>query len=272
MKRYRIFSFDFDSRAHILEPLQDQWDEKVKELHIQNREKTIRGLACQYGEWALEEKLKNFQELKSKPFSVAAFHNKFLEQIRNSYVMGCYYPALTGACALGERILNHLVLLLRDYHKNSPEYKKVYRKQSFDYWPIAIDTLESWGELLPEAAAKFRELNEKRNRAIHFNPETDHNDKNLALEAIDLIQKIVEIQFSAFGKQPWYFCVPGEIYIKKAWEEKPLIKNIFIPNSLLVGPMHKIESLFPQTIVNDQFYYENKEISDEEYYELRKSC
>jgi len=164
-----------------------------------------------------------------------------------------------------------MLLLLRDYHKDAPEYKKLYRKQSFDYWPLAIDALESWGELLPEAANKFRELNEKRNRAIHFNLETEHNDKELALDAIHLIQDIVNIQFSSFGRQPWYFCVPGEIYIKKEWEEKPLIKHIFVPNSLLVGPKHKVESVFPQTIVNDQFEYEDREISDEEYYELRKN-
>lgn len=270
MKRYRIFTFDFDSRAHSLEPVQEHWDDIVKELHIQNREKTIKELARQFGEYSLEEKIKNFQDLKFKPFSVSAFHNKFLEQIRNAYVTGGYYPALTGACALGERILNHLILLLRDYHNTSPEYKKVYRKQSFDYWPVAIDALESWGELLPEAATKFRVLHDKRNRAIHFNPEIDDNDKELALEAIHLIQDIVSIQFSAFGTQPWYFCIPGEMYIKKEWEDKPLIKHVFIPNALLVGPKHKIESMWPQIIVNDQFEYEDKEISDSEYHELRR--
>lgn len=132
MKRYRIFSFDFDSRVQSLEPVQDQWDEKVKQQHIENRENTIKGLATEFGKRNLESKVKNFQDLKSKPFSIAAFHNKFLEQIRKSFVIGGYYPALTGACALGERILNHMVLLLRDYHKESPEYKKLYRKQSFD--------------------------------------------------------------------------------------------------------------------------------------------
>ncbi|HDZ48221.1 hypothetical protein LCGC14_0209770 [marine sediment metagenome] len=270
MKRYRIFSFDFDSRAHSLEPVQDQWDEKVKELHIQNREKTIKGLAEQFGNWSIEQKVKNFQDLKLKPFSVAAFHNKFLEQIRNSFVVGGYYPALTGSCALGERILNHMVLLLRDYHKESPEYKKLYRKQSFDYWPVAIDALESWGELLPEAAEKLRDLNDKRNHAIHFNPETDHNDRELALQAIHLVQDIVSAQFSAFGRQPWYFCVPGEMYIKKEWEDRPLIKHIFIPNSALVGPKHRVESMIPKIVVNDRFEYEDREISDEEYIELRQ--
>jgi len=272
MKRYRILSFDFDSRAHSLEPVQEQWDKKVKELHLKNKEKTIKELIKQFGEWNIESKVKNFQDLKFKPFSVAAFHNKFLEQIRNAYVSGSYYPALTGACALGERILNHMVLLLREYHKNTPEYKKLHSKKSFDYWPLVIDALKSWGELLPEAADKFKKLNEKRNRAIHFNPEIDRNDKVLALEAIHLIQDIVKIQFSAFGNQPWYFCIPGEMYIRKEWEEKPLIKHIFIPNSVLVGYKHRIESVFPQIVVNDQFKYENKEISDEEYYKLRENC
>lgn len=271
MKRYRIFSFDFDARAHRLEPAQEQWDEKVKELHVKNREQIIQGLTKQFGEQNIEIKVTDFQDLKLKPFSVAAFHNKFLEQIRNSYVSGNYYPALTGAGALGERILNHMVLLLRNYHKSTPGYKKLHRKQSFDYWPIAIDALESWGELLPEAATKFRSLNEKRNRAIHFNPEIDHDDKELALEAIHLIQEIVNIQFSSFGQQPWYFCVPGEMYIKKSWEDKPLIKHIFIPNSLLVGYKHRVESVFPQTVVNDKFKYEDKQISDDEFYELRKN-
>jgi len=271
MKRYRVFSFDFDSRAHNLEPVQDQWDEKVKKLHIENREKTIKGLAAEFGEWQLEIKVKNFKDLQLKPFSVAAFHNKFLDQIRRAFVVGSYYPALTGACALGERILNHMVLLLRDYHKDSSDYKKIYRKQSFDYWPLAIDALESWGELLPEAAEKFRILNEKRNRAIHFNPETDHNDRELSLEAVRLIQDIVQDQFAAFGTQPWYFSVPGEIYIKKEWEEMPLIKHIFVPNALFVGPKHRVESVVPKWVINDQFEYEDREISDEEYIQLRQS-
>ncbi len=271
MKRYRILSFDFDSRSHSLDPVQDHWDENVKKQHEERRERTIRSISEQYGNVNLESKVINFKDLKSKPFSVAAFHNKFLEQIRNSFVIGGYYPSLTGACALGERILNHMVILLREYRKHTPEYKNLYRKKSFDYWPSVIDALESWGDLLPEAAKKFRDLNEKRNSAIHFNPETDYKDRNFALEAIHLIQDIVSIQFSAFGIQPWYFCVPGEMYIKKEWENHPLVKHIFVPNAVLVGYKHRIESIIPKVVVNDQFEYEETEISDSEYVELRKS-
>ncbi|WP_198117671.1 hypothetical protein [Massilia rhizosphaerae] len=270
MKRYRILSFDFDSRARSFDPIPDNWDEKVKEAHLKNRENTVLGLSSQYGERDLDHKVKNFADLGAKPISLAAFHNRFLEQIRNAYVVGSYYPALTGACALGERILNHMVLLLRDHHKGSQEYKKLYRKDSFDQWPVAIDALASWDELLPEAATKFRELNEMRNRAIHFNPETDHNDKDLALKAIHVLQDIVSAQFSAFGSQPWYFCIPGEMYVKKNWEEKPFVKHIVIPNGALVGPRHEITSAVPQFVINDRHEYPNAEITDEEFTALRE--
>lgn len=269
MKRYRILSFDFDSRDSSLEPAQENWEDKVKEQHLHNKQSYIKELINQFGITNNEQKIQNFIELGQKPFSISAFHNKFLAQARNAYVIGSYYPALTGVCALGERILNHLILLLREYHKDSPEYQKVYKKQSFDNWGLVIDTLESWGELLPAAAENFKNLCDKRNKAIHFNPETDTNDKDLSLEAIHLMQEIVSIQFSAFGSQPWYFITPGEVYIKKEWEQKPLIRHIFIPNALLVGPEHKIKSIIPKIIVDDNYVYEDKEITDEEFIKLR---
>jgi hypothetical protein len=89
--------------------------------------------------------------------------------------MGSYYPALTGACALRERILNHLMLTLRD----------------------------------------------------------------------------------------------GEIYLKKDWESNPFVKRVYLPNCLLVGYKHYIESLVPKMVLNDHFEYEGKEISDDEFVEMR---
>ena len=272
MKRYRILSFDFDSRPIMLNNIKDDWDDNVKEQHIQNQQNIIEDLKIEYGEFNFQSKLNNFIELKQKPFSISAFHNKFLQQIRNAYIIGSYYPALISACSLGERILNYLILLLRDYYKETEEYKKIFRKNSFDNWKLAIDTLESWKILLPEAVQKFKELHEKRNFAVHFNPETDYNDKKMALDAIHLIQDIVTIQFSAFGaEKPWILFIPGEVYIKKEWENNPFVKNIFIPNALLVGSKHKIESLIPKIIVNDNFEYEEFEITDEEFSRLRQN-
>ena len=269
MKRYRITSMDFDSRAHGLEPAQDQWEQKTKDLHERNRQQALAHFKLEFGEHNLDVKVQNFIDLKFKPFSVMAFHNKFLHQTRNAFVAGSYYPSLTAACSLGERILNHLILTFRDYFVDTPEYKKVYRKSSFDNWTLAIEILVSWKILLPSPAAQFHSLNEKRNRALHFNPETDHNDRELALSAIHLLQEIISGQFSAFGSQPWMFIVPGESYIKKDWEENPFVKHVYLPNCVLVGPNHKVESVIPKFVINDRDEYEDRIITDEEFIDLR---
>jgi thiamine pyrophosphokinase len=271
MKRYRVLHWDFDTRARtLLDPIREEWDEEVKKLHYENRARTERSLIAQYGEIRVEQKRKNFIDLEAKTFSIVAFHNKFFEQVRTSFVMGAYYPALTAACALGERILNHLILVLRNDYRSTPEYKKIYRKDSFDDWVLAIETLVAWDILLPEVKDQFYELMEMRHKAIHFRPETDRNDRELALEAIRCLQRIIGTQFSGFGPQPWFITgIPGEIYIKKEWENRPFIKKVYLPNCAYVGPRHIIESLVPQIVVNDRFEYEDKEVPDEEFVWLR---
>jgi hypothetical protein len=210
--------------------------------------------------------------LESKPLSVLAFHNRFYEQVRSAFVIGAYYPALTAACALGERILNHLLLSLRDDYSSTPEYGAIYRKESFDNWDVPISTLESWDILLPEVAEQFRRLKDMRIKAIHFRPEVDSNVRELALEAILCLRDIISSQFSGFGPQPWFITsIPGEIYIKKDWEGKPFIRKVYLPNCILVGPKHRIETLIPRLVVNDNFRYEDRQVTDEEFSELRRS-
>jgi len=272
MKRYKVLPFfDFDTRARILiEPIKDEWEEKIKKQHHENRENVINSLIYEYGELDKEQKIKNFAALDSKPFSILAFHNRFFSQIRNSFVIGSYYPALTGACALGERILNYLLLVLRDDYKGTTEYKKVYRKESFDDWSIPISTLESWEVLLPDVIENFYKLKKMRNKAIHFRLEIDQNDRELALEAINCMKAIIGSQFSSWGPQPWFItAITGELYLKKSWEEKPFIKKIYLPNCALVGPKHKIKAITPKVIIDDNFKYESNQISDEDFCKLR---
>ena len=271
MKRYRILNVDFDTRANILTlPIKDEWREDVKDLWKKNKEQVRDGLIDTFGARFSENKIKNFLELGPRPISVVAFHNIFFEQVRISFVMGSYYPALTGCCALGERVLNHLILLLRDDHRFTIEYKNVYRKDSFDNWDIVIDTLSAWNVLLPEAVDKFRELMDKRNDAIHFRPDTDTNDRRLALEAIRCLQDIIGIQFSGFGLHPWFITgIPGEIYIKKSWESQPFINKVYLPNGVLVGSHHKVESVRPRLDIKDEFKYEIREITDDDFVALR---
>jgi len=142
--------------------IKDDWDESVKQSHRENKAAIQEGIVADYGKHNASRKVEDFAELGNSPISVVAFHNRFFRQARTAFIAGAYYPALTGVCALGERVLNQLVLELREDYKGTPEYKKVYRKQSFDNWDLAIDTLERWGVLLPDAADSFRELRDAR--------------------------------------------------------------------------------------------------------------
>ena len=100
MKRYRILQFDFDSRPHFMtQEINDAWADEVKALHRQNRADIEHGLLLEFGEVHAGQKRQNFIDLGAKPFSVLAFHNRFLHQIREAFVVCAYYPALTGACA-----------------------------------------------------------------------------------------------------------------------------------------------------------------------------
>jgi hypothetical protein len=176
---------DFDYRANALrQEINPACEAEVRELHIANREQLIAGLKQQYGETNIEQKVADFTAAGPLVPSVIAYHNTFLlRQVRDAFASGCYYPALTGGCALGERILNHLMLDLRDEFRGTQEYKQVYRKDSFQDWGLAISTLEAWEVLVPEAATAFRELAGLRHRSLHFNPETYARLRDDALAA-----------------------------------------------------------------------------------------
>ena len=58
MKRYRILNIDFDSRANLLNlTIEDSWDEKVKQLHRENKEKIKQWLLMEFGSDNAEAKL-----------------------------------------------------------------------------------------------------------------------------------------------------------------------------------------------------------------------
>ncbi len=156
MRRYRVIAMQFDMTANV-------W---------------FMGIGAEWGR------------------TVVAFHNAFLRQARDAFIMGAYYRALTATCALGERILDHLVLLLRDDFQKTAEYKRVHGKSSLQDWNVAIDTLTTWGVPLPQAAENFRALRDVRHRTLHFNPETDHDARGQALEALTIFHEIVSTRFA----------------------------------------------------------------------------
>jgi hypothetical protein len=142
MMRYRLLSFDLDSRAHSLTgDIQDHWEENVKLLHRQDREQTERSLIREFGEESAAVKQQDFIDLGPKPISILAYHNAFFQNGRTAFVMGAYDAALTAVGALGERILNHLILALRDDFRHTSQYQEVRKKPSFSNWPTMIETL-----------------------------------------------------------------------------------------------------------------------------------
>lgn len=266
MKRYRTLPSDFDFRANILKvKIEDSWTAQIKQTWEESKVVVFNGLLQQYGVVSAQAKLRNFSDLGEAPHSIYAFHNHFFHQVRNAFVMEAYYPALTGACALGERILNHLLLTLRDSYKSRPEYKHAFRKKSFDDWDIVITTLRDWEVLRPEVAVVFQELHVIRNKTIHFRPEIDHGDRDMAILAIQLLAQIISLQFGAFGDHPWFIPnTPGVSFLKKSAENNPFIKAIYIPRCVHVGPCHKLELSDNKWVVIDKNYPDRK-ITDAEF-------
>lgn len=242
VRRYRMINGTFDTRAHlIVDEISADWEPHIRAQHWSNRLRALEWLKYELGEDALGEKVAEFGALGSEPFSVLAYHNVFFRQVRRAFVIGSHYPALVGCCALGERILNHLIHEFRDDFKGTPEYKQVYDKESFDDWSKAIDVLQSWDILLPEVVSDYRELRTKRNESIHFRPETSTRAREMALDAIKLLGRIIEGQFGSLGVKPWYFHSGGETYIKKEAEGWPFVAKILVPAGLHVGPRYTLE-------------------------------
>jgi len=261
---------DFDTRAIVLTvDIQPEWDEAVKAGWVKNKEHVKAELARDFGERDLEMKIANFTAIESAPFSILSYHNALFHQVRRSFVIGSYYAALVSACALGERILNHLILDLRDQFRATPQYQKVARKESFDNWTAAIETLVAWDVLLPEAAGEFSALAHLRHRSIHFNPDTYTKLRDDALKAVLHLRKIIEVQFGSFTDAPWFIKgTSGHAFIAQAWEQKPFVKTFVLPTCQFMGPLFAIKfDAQHRAVFYDKDDYGDGDWTDEEFAE-----
>lgn len=267
MRRHLVFARDFDNRARVLDEIQDAWEPRVKELHMQNQRKLIRQLKRELGIFDFQRKLENFKNAGIAPFSIISYHNDFYRQARYSFIFGLYYPALTSACALGERILNHLMIDLRESFKSSPHYKNIYRKNSFDDWGTCINILSDWGVFQHDGVLnRFHSLKDLRMRSIHFNGETYANLRHDALSALELLRDIISFQFGSWSGQKWMIPgTEGHVFIKKESENDPFIQKFYLPQSPLVGPYFSMRHEQGQWIVFDKKDYSGEDLSDEEF-------
>lgn len=266
------YTMDFDTRCYLFKDPGEAWKETTRRMHLENRERARVELASEFGSQALDAKIANFVAIGPKPFSVVSYHNGLFDQVRRAFVVGAYYPALLGACALGERILNHLILDLRDSYRHTAEYRTVARKDSFADWTRAIDTLEAWDVLLPLATEKFRALMPLRHRSVHFNASTSATLREDALAAVLHVREIIDQQFTAFGSRPWFIVgTSGLIFIKREWEENPFIRAFYLSTCPFVGP-HVAISFQHGLKFYDRKDYGDGKWSDEEFavaYETR---
>ncbi|WP_417623007.1 hypothetical protein [Parasphingorhabdus sp.] len=266
-RRHLSWGMDFDTRSLTLDQeIADHWEDRVKELHQNNKIKAREGLVAEFGELGIDGKIENFIAIDTKPFSTLGYHNRMFHQVRQSYVIGAYYPALVAACALGERILNHLIIDLRKFYKTSPEYKKIYRKDSFANWDLPINTLDAWGVLLPEVVEEFLALKNIRHRSIHFNMSTYQSLKDDALAAILCMRAVIEKQFGSHGPQPWFLKgTKGHLFIARDYEENPFVQTYYLPNCPFVGPHFSMAYGDNGWKVIDYPDYGEGEWSDEEF-------
>jgi hypothetical protein len=294
MKRYRISCFDFDARANILNmEIKPEWKQKIKEQCQKNKKIVEEGLLGEFGTIDGQNKINRFRELGAKPISIIAHHNMLLNQTRSSYIQGGFYPALTSSCALGERILNHLMLDLRDgfnHLKEEPlghpcneceKFKELKAKGlikiKFDLyscadcsnWNIMIKELEKWDVLNVEVSELFQKLSGKRHKSIHFNPKTIQNLKSESLETIKILQDIIQKLFPAFGSD-YFIPAKGEAFLKKELESKPFFKKYYLPNSTLVSPYHRVKTVTSNLEIEDVKIENDTKITDDEFIRLRE--
>jgi hypothetical protein len=270
MRRYFVPPFFglWDARVHHLDLPKEHWDENVKSQQLENRARLLEEMKAEYGTHQFERKLKDFQDIDDSPLSIVSYHNLFFWQARNAFVFGAYYPALTSATALGERILNHLILDLRDAFRSKATYKRVHRKESIDDWDQATSILDDWNVLEPGISEKFRELKLLRHRSLHFNTSTYTNLRDDALSALQLLRAIIAGQFGAFGTQRWFIPgTKGAYFIKKDYESNPFVQKYYLPQCPYVGYRYSLKFISGTSVVIafDQEDYGSDEISDSEY-------
>lgn len=265
MKRHRFLNFYIDSSRNLFK------GEKSTLLFEEYKEEQRVSMGKKYGSGNFNEKFKRWISIPKPVLSVVGEHSYLLQDIEDAYILGSFYSALTGACCLGERIFNQIILNTKEFYRSTMEYKTIYRKDSINDWNLGINTLVAWGIIKTETEIKFRQLGELRNASVHFQKKEQDLEK-LAVESIRLVNLIVSDLFELKKEKDFliWFEVPGELYLKKEAEEKPFIKAFFIPCAPLVDFNHTIESTtnLSYRIVGGGSY-ETREITDEEFVRLR---
>lgn len=270
-------AISFDTRAHVLtDEIKPDWNPEIIAPHEENRRQIRIGLIHEFRNAEHERKIDDFGALGAAPWSVIDRHNLFMRQIRDSFAFGAYYPALVGACALGERLLNELVIRLRVAYRSHPATVKVATQRTFNDWVLCIEALFKWGVLDDPLATKFNNHRKFRNRSVHYGTHLTGSDaRDDALHAVLLIQEIIEALFKPHGGPPRFIAgTSGHTFFSLLAESEPFTREFLLPASILVSPNFEMRwnaatgwfDVFDDETYQDEFFT----LTDEEFADHRR--
>ena len=224
----------------------------------------------------LETAFERFIQLEKPGLRIAvSVYQDYLQEAEFCYLIQKPYPAATAAGCIGEMILNDLILRLRDDYRNKwdPEIgTDVFRKDSFQDWPKAVDILRFWNVIDGETKDWFLKLNKKRNELVHHGLGLSPAEVDAkALEMLNLINRISDRLFGVYARTDIFFWVPGEPYVREPMEEDPLVKEFIIPSCLPLSYKHSIEWAGGGHLeVTDHGKDEKGTCTDDEFVQLRE--
>jgi len=254
---YRVVNFNLDTRVTIFKQPSLKQEQDIIANILKN----------EWGILNFDDKLKRYIDLDLSFLGIPEEYYKLLWPVVSSYCCGLYYPAMTSSGALGERILNRLIIKTRDYFKSSVHYKKIYRKDSFDQWDLVIKILKDWDIISNEVSELFLKLKVYRNDSIHYNDGYDF-EKN-SHDALKFLAKIIDTLFNYVNRRDlfWVFDVPGEIWVKSSVTHNPFVKEFVLPNCLELTPF--CEPLASPPIIGKNAPI--KPLTDEEFIRIRNN-
>lgn len=254
---YRALSFNLDTRVTIfksttLKEEQNRLSDQLKD---------------EWGAFDFENKLRRYIDLDLAFLGIPEEYYDLLWPVISAYCCGLFYPAMTSAGSLGERILNRLILKTRTHFKSSKHYKKIWNKDSFEQWDSILKILKDWQIISDTVEDLFLELKNYRNDSIHYNDGYDFDTNSH--KAVKALAKIIDLQFNYTQRKDlfWVFDVPGEIWLRSKMVNDPFVKEFIIPHCALLSP-------FCEPLANPPIKGTNtplKPLSDEEFIEIRKS-
>lgn len=92
LRRYRLMPVAFDTRHHLLEPTDPDWEPHVREQHDRNREAIVSRLRHVHGDANLEAVIRNIRDLGSDPFSTIGWHLHLWNEVRHAFVAPTSLP------------------------------------------------------------------------------------------------------------------------------------------------------------------------------------